>query len=456
MIGCVQAASTGAWAWPYEIPAKWIGHTGFFHSGIRPAVNMILSTVSYVPGKGVLVAGTAILRIDDEGKPHVMLGTLRPAPGVYETPSEVTYTPRVGLLIAYDHSGFAPVEDEEGRIVRYRFLSYKHILRQYQDRWSLVDPPKVPDVSGDDWTIEAMMPARDGGVYVFGTNRGPMVANIPHLPRPRLEGARWLSRAFHYDGEQWRDLTPSGLGLVEFRSECRLSDHEIAVVGRVVKAREDGFLDRFDPWAAIYDELSGRWQVLPPPRPPLHPLLRWRFSHAACDRTKRRVWVSADCVVHEARSNWIFRFSQEFAKLYSYDGESGWRVYDLPERPEEEIEEPDDAFRAITALAVSPDGTPWIGLQTELERTAPVLRLVEGEWRVYPLPKVSGVSAYHPWSMGFDPRGEGWATAFVFGGAATGSAGPLLLRMRGDHWEQQNWTWSWWRQRGFGLFGPLR
>ncbi len=465
-LGLSVGTAGNAQAWPYEIPAKWVGHSGWMNSGIRPMVNMVLGDVDYVPGKGILINGTAILRIDDDGNPHVTLGTLKPAPGVFGVPAAVTWAPKTGFLMVSSEFGFRHEAEGGGevefrldgthdRVARVHFISYKHLLQKRDDRWRIAPLPEVPGAPNE-WSLWRLMPARDGGVYALVTNRTPMYCFPPDLPLPRLDGVEWVSRLYHFDGEVWRDRTPSWIGLVEFLGICRLSDHEIALTGRSLKAADDGFLDRFDMWAAVYDEVTGGFAELPAPPSPAEGVLRARFQTVACDPAKHRLWAAADYVTSKQRKPSILGlFSKQEARLYRY-ADGHWSAFDLPPRSREEIGDPNYTYRTVSALAVSPDGTPWLAIETQQKRTEPLLRLVAGEWRSYALPKVERVRFYHVWRLAFDPRGQGWATALVFGGAATGGAAPLLLRFRDDHWEQQNWTWPWWRQRGWGLVGALR
>lgn len=449
--GLVAGMAASAGAWPYEIPAKWVGHGGPLGDAIRPMVNMTLDDVDYVSGKGIMINGTAILRIDDEGKPYVTLGTRDPAPNVRGAPMAVTWAPKAGLVMVVGCGAAFRPEKQGEKVVRIHRVGCDQVLQRREGKWRVAPLPDVPSAPRE-WTMWRLLPARDGGVYGIVTNRGPMTIT-PDIPRPRLDGIEWISRLYHFDGEVWRDRTPSWVGLVEFSTVCRLSDHEIALAGRSITVRADGFLDRFDPWMGIYDEANGDFTQLPrPPFPAGVNVLRARFPAAACDSARGRLWAAADYVMHEVGPRALNLFSIEESRLYSYEG-SQWRAFDLPERPAEEIPDPDNAFRHVLAVAVSPDGSPWLSLETDNARTEPLWRLTPEGWRSYPLPEIRGVKFYYPQSMAFDPRGEGWATATLFGG---GEAYPLLLHFHDDRWEQQNWTWSWWRQRGFGLFGQLR
>jgi hypothetical protein len=103
-------------------------------------------------------------------------------------------------------------------------------------------------------------------------------------------------------------------------------------------------------------------------------------------------------------------------------------------------------------MAVDHDGRLWISYaragQTIRE---PVYSLDHGEWTTNYLPEIHPVPAYYVRSIAFDGRGDGWAISDTWDGEAWSQG--ILLRFRDGRWRLQNWTWPFWRQRWFGLFG---
>ncbi|RMD85829.1 MAG: hypothetical protein D6815_01040, partial [Candidatus Dadabacteria bacterium] len=173
-VAFAAASAAPAYAWPYEVAAKWIEHRSSLSKELRPLADIRFDYASYVPGMGVLVNGKVILRIDDEGKPHVMLGTDEPAPKMRGTPTAVTWAPKAGLMMVVGSGWTTKYEEKRGWLRRIHIVFHDFLL-QKRDKWRVAPMPKVPGASGasGEWTMWWLVPARDGGVFALVHDAGP-------------------------------------------------------------------------------------------------------------------------------------------------------------------------------------------------------------------------------------------------------------------------------------------
>lgn len=417
---CVAAALVAAAtpaaraASPYEIAAEW--RNGRLSCRSAPD-GFAFRGIEYVPGLGVVAYGDRLMLRVHRQMPHVTLGLV---PNRHDR-----LQPRYASLRQDPASS--------RRLMVKTQLERAGLERRLESRLVAFDPDRRTETEAEfprpdgkrDWSVIRLLGNTDGRLFAYaglvepsGTASG--VGDRTDVVRQdfyRFESGRWLR------------LTPLAHDVLHVRDACVVEGRLIVVGTTFARRRVGGLAARGLAAAAIVDN---NWAItsLPPAA------ADWEVEALACGRTRESVHL-------------LSRVGNA-SRLHRFDGAT-WNPVALPEG-----DTPLPALR-FTAIAIDTHGIPWLAsTRTDGDGTGRLHRYGGGSWEVYPLPAVAGVHSYFVSGLAFDDDGAGWAVANYGGDARFPEARGLLLTSEGTTWRYRDWSWSFLRQRYFGLLGAFR
>ena len=427
-LSCVP---TSAASEPYEIRATWADD----RDTLSPArLDFRFVDLDVHPRYGVVALGDRlILRVRND-EPHVTLAleSLWNDPALAPTALALGGDRRA--LSLSGTTGLRPGVEAPA--------TSNALLEEREGKWHSLALPSISDAA---WFFQDVISTPTDDVFAIVSNTGRLTTD----PVDQHSGALpWLNKAFVTTTTGWREITPSVPPMGRILDACVTTSGELVVVGRARSNTSEPEGGRLRGFASRFDPADRRWTTLSIDDP-AGDVVRWSVTNVACAEDGR-IWISVDYILSADRTSTTYFL--EHAAVYAVEEET--TVAPLPIRaPPSTADKP--GFATITALAVHRNAT-WVAYSTSEKRTHDLLRWEDGHWQAFPAPAVPGVAQYAIRRIAFDDAGTGWAISNAFGGVARPENRGILLRFDGERWRLQNWTWSVWRQRWFGLLGPLR
>jgi hypothetical protein len=429
-IGCTTTARE-----LYEVEAEWIDSRDSLHpTTVDFAFYDLISTKSF----GVIAIGDELVLQIREGKPYVLLG--------WGTPLD-PYPPHLAAAQLNPNTiAFAGTIDEQdvkkhGIDELFADSNALVTLRTRTGAIHYVAGPPRPIHTGAWAAIGLVGTASNELVAVLYTS----TIDLRRPPNISQDMPRQLDLLYRFDGATWSEFPPMpGYSHVMLGTACNDEAGAWWVAGTAIEAAPSGAIAGKRGYVARFAD--GNWTEVTPPEPPTEHVA-WTTYVVRCG--KDAVWVVGEAIRHPERiASWLGDDAPFLYRLTS----GAWQWIDLPPpRPNVDGSRPDRL--ALNAAVLDRDNHFWVTYSREPRDVTDPIYSFDGErWTTHELPKVPGVAWYSVRGIAFAAdHGDGWAIANLERSVVNPAGHGILLRFHDGEWQLQNWTWPFWRQRGFGL-----